>query len=412
MRSPFWSVMNAATDWECHPLASFSSGIDPMTRLGASVFGRWWLLGLWLALAATSIAQAQESVLDDEPTPEMRARLFEELARDVEWLERQGNVLKRVVKLVKPTVVHIEAEKSEADSFRPGRKNSVEEAGSGVIIEISRKQYVLTNRHVINEAALDAIKIKLADGRVINPVKVWSDRGTDIAVMLVQADHLVSARIGDSAKLEIGDFVLAVGSPFGLSHSVTYGIISAKGRRDLELGDDGVRFQDFLQTDAAINPGNSGGPLMNLRGEVVGINTAIASSSGGNEGIGFTIPINMAMHVAQQLIERGTVSRAFLGVHLDSKFTHEAAARAGLARARGARISGITPQSPAAQSDLAVGDVILQFDGVRIEDDNHLVNLVSLTPVNKDVPVVVFRGGRVQSVTVRVGDRNAFEPTE
>jgi serine protease Do len=368
-----------------------------------------WSLALAVACCCPSISAGQEAD-DDYPSREVRDRLFQELARDVEWLERHGNVLKRVVKLVKPTVVHIEAQKTEADSFRPGRRNSVEEAGSGVIIELEDKFYVLTNRHVIKEAALSAIKIRLADGRVIRPAKAWSDRGTDIAVMHVEASDLISARLGDSAKLEIGDFVLAVGSPFGLSHSVTYGIISAKGRRDLELGDDGVRFQDFLQTDAAINPGNSGGPLMNLRGEVVGINTAIASSSGGNEGIGFTIPINMAMFIARQLIERGAVTRAFLGVHLDSKFTPEAAARVGLPRAQGARISGITPKSPAAQSSLSVGDVILQFDGVRIEDDNHLVNLVSLTPLDKDVSVVIFRGGKLQNITVRVGDRTAFEP--
>jgi serine protease Do len=360
-----------------------------------------------LASASTSFAQDAD---EDYPSPEARAKLFQELNRDVDWLERQGNVLKRVVKLVKPTVVHIEAEKTEADTFRPGKKSSVEEAGSGVIIEMNGKFYVLTNRHVIADAELRSIKIRLADGRVIHPVKVWADRGTDVAVMHVTADHLIAANIGDSNKIDIGDFVLAVGSPFGLSHSITYGIISAKGRRDLELGDDGVRFQDFMQTDAAINPGNSGGPLMTLRGDVIGINTAIASSSGGNEGIGFTIPINMAMFVAKQLVERGVVTRAFLGVHLDSKFTPEAAARMGLPRVQGARITGITPNSPAAGSKLAVGDVILQFDGVRIEDDNHLVNLVSLTPVNKDVPVVVFRAGRSQAMTVRVGDRNAYEP--
>jgi serine protease Do len=360
-------------------------------------------------LGLSSFASAQDND-EDYPSPEARAKLFQELARDVEWLERQGNVLKRVVKLVKPTVVHIEAEKTETDTFRPGRKSSVEEAGSGVIIEMSDKFYVLTNRHVIADAELRSIKIRLADGRVINPAKVWSDRGTDVAVMHITADRLIAANIGDSNKIDIGDFVLAVGSPFGLSHSITYGIISAKGRRDLELGDDGVRFQDFMQTDAAINPGNSGGPLMTLRGEVIGLNTAIASSSGGNEGIGFTIPINMAMFVAKQLVERGVVTRAFLGVHLDSKFTPEAAARMGLPRMEGARVTGITPNSPASLSKLAVGDVILKFDGVRIEDDNHLVNQVSVTPVNKDVPVIVFRGGRQQAVTVRVGDRNAYDP--
>ncbi|HTN75264.1 MAG TPA: trypsin-like peptidase domain-containing protein, partial [Pirellulaceae bacterium] len=364
-------------------------------------------VSVWLlhSLTPSVTLRAQEASDDPHENLASRAKLFDELNRDVDWLERQGSVLKRVVKLVKPNVVHIEAQKSESDSFRPGRRNSVEEAGSGVIIEMGEKFYVLTNRHVINAAELSAIKIRLADGRIINPLKTWSDRGTDVAVMLVPASQLVAARIGDSSKLEIGDFVLAVGSPFGLSHSVTYGIISAKGRRDLELGDDGVRFQDFIQTDAAINPGNSGGPLLNLRGEVVGINTAIASSSGGNEGIGFTIPINMAMFVAKQLVERGVVTRAFLGVHLDSKFTAETAVRAGLPRVQGARVSGITPNSPAASSKLTVGDVILQYDGVRIDDDNHLVNLVSLTPVDKDVPVVVFRAGKPVSLTVRVGDR-------
>lgn len=369
-------------------------------------------LTLAMPLAGSLRAQEVSPVSSETVSPETRARLFAELAQDVEWLERQGNVLKRVVKLVKPNVVHIEAKKSEADTFRPGRRNSVEEAGSGVIIEIADKFYILTNRHVINAAELPDIKIRLADGRQLAPDKVWADRGTDVAVMHVAATDLIPALIGDSSRLEIGDFVLAVGSPFGLSHSVTYGIISAKGRRDLELGDDGVRFQDFLQTDAAINPGNSGGPLLNLRGEVVGINTAIASSSGGNEGIGFTIPINMAMHVAKQLIDHGSVTRAFLGVHLDSKFSPEVAARIGLPRVQGARISGITPNSPAAGSELTVGDVILQYDGVPIEDDNHLVNLVSLTQVGKDVPVLVFRGGKPYKITVQVGDRTRYEPEQ
>src|SRR5262249_36577839 len=152
---------------------------------------------------------------------------------------------------------------------------------------------------------------------------------------------VVPARLGDSNQLEIGDYVVAVGSPFGLSQSVTSGIVSAKGRRDLDLGDEGGRFQDFLQTDAAINPGNSGGPLINLKGEVIGINTAIASNSGGSEGIGFTIPVNMAMVIVRQLIDHGSVTRAFLGVNLDSKFNASIAARLGMPQPRGARITGI-----------------------------------------------------------------------
>ena len=162
---------------------------------------------------------------------------------------------------------------------------------------------------------------------------------TDVAVLAVSAPDLTAAPLGDSDRMEIGDFVLAVGSPFGLSHSVTFGIISAKGRRDLHLGEvDTVQFQDFLQTDAAINPGNSGGPLVNLRGEVIGINTAIASNSGGNEGIGFAIPVNMFMTVARQLIETGKVTRAFLGVNM-----LEVGVRSGDGRRVGAAPAGGRP---------------------------------------------------------------------
>jgi len=332
-----------------------------------------------------------------------RDRLYADLAADVAELELRGSILKRVVKLVTPAVVHIEARR-ETEAPRSARGDS-EEAGSGVIIERRGKFYVLTSRHVIKYSTVNGINIKLSDGRVLHPKQTWTDAATDIAIMAVGAPELVAARVGDSSKLEIGDFVLAVGSPFGLSHSVTYGIISAKGRRDLRLGDDGVQYQDFLQTDAAINPGNSGGPLLNLKGEVIGVNTAIASASGANEGIGFAIPINMVMVVADQLIERGMVVRAYLGVKLDSSFGPADAAKVGLARPEGARVSGITRNSPAEQARILVGDVILEFDGNRIEDDMHLINLVSLTPVQKEVDVRLLRDGRAMKLRVRVANR-------
>jgi serine protease Do len=324
-------------------------------------------------------------------------------------LERRGNLLKRVVKLVTPSIVHIEA-KRDAETPRPARGES-EEAGSGVIIDVQGKTYVLTNRHVIRYSTLGGISIRLADSRVLHPKRVYGDPLTDVAIMTITETELPPARIGDSSKLEIGDFVLAFGSPFGLSHSVTYGIISAKGRRDLQLGDDGVQFQDFLQTDAAINPGNSGGPLLNLRGEIIGLNTAIASTSGANEGIGFAIPINMVMVVANQLIEHGYVQRAYLGVKLDSSFGPEAAAKLGLPHPHGARVSGITRSSPAEQARILVGDVILEFDGTRIEDDIHLINLVSLTPINKEVEVRLIRDGRPINLRLRVANR-AQMPTD
>jgi len=332
-----------------------------------------------------------------------RDRLYAELAADVAELELRGSILKRVVKLATPAVVHIEARR-EAEAARAGR-GEAEEAGSGVIIERRGKFYILTSRHVIKYSTVSSINIKLSDGRVVHPKQTWSDPATDVAIMALDTQGLLAARLGDSSKLEIGDFVLAVGSPFGLSHSVTYGIISAKGRRDLRLGDDGVQYQDFLQTDAAINPGNSGGPLLNLRGEVVGLNTAIASASGANEGIGFSIPINMVMVIADQLIERGMVVRAYLGVRLDSSFGPAEAAKLGLSRPEGARVSGITRNSPAEQARILVGDVILEFDGARIEDDMHLINLVSLTPVQKEVDVRLLRDGRPLSVRVRVANR-------
>lgn len=338
-------------------------------------------------------------------SPEERAKEFEELGRDVALLEQQGLLLRRIAKFVAPTVVHIEAKKDERLSERFGSR-IVEEAGSGVLVELNGKFYVLTNRHVIKDAENERIDINLNDRRSIHPVRVWADPVTDVAVMEVEADALVPARIGNSTTVEIGDFVLAVGSPFGLSHSVTFGIVSAKGRRSLKLGEDGVELQDFIQTDTAINPGNSGGPLINLRGEVVGINTAIASNSGGNEGIGFSIPINMVMLVAKQLVERGELRRAYLGVKLDTQFDGTTAAKLGLPRLQGARVTSVTEGTPAEAAGLRVDDVVLQYNNVVVDDIDHLINLVNLTEVGREVPVVIFRDGEVQTLMVILGDRN------
>jgi serine protease Do len=167
--------------------------------------------------------------------------------------------------------------------------------------------------------------------------------------------------------------------------------------------------QDFIQTDAAINPGNSGGPLINLRGEVIGMNTAIASSSGGNEGIGFSIPINLAMGIAQQLVQHSRVTRAHLGVMLDGNFDGSTAINVGLTRPRGARIKDVTPDSPAALAKLQSGDVILDYDGVRVDNDSHLINLVKLTEVGRDVPLVVYRDGRSFKVVIKTGRKPSSE---
>ena len=344
-----------------------------------------------------------------ETLPQKRAELYRVLGHYVDELEKRGNVVKLVSKLICPTVVHVEADAASLTVVH-GQGRRIEEKGSGVIIAYKDKHYVLTNGHVIRGATLEGIRIHLADGRVIRPTRVWQDAATDVGVMAVSAPDLVAAPLGDSNNMEIGDFVLAVGSPWGLTHSVTYGIISAKGRRNLDLGSSGVRYQDFLQTDAAINPGNSGGPLVNLRGEVIGVNTAIASSSGGSEGVGFTIPINMFMYVARQLIENGRVARAFLGVNLDSQFGSATAIELGLPRPFGARVKGITPKSPAEAARLQVGDVILRFGEIPVEDDSHLVNLVSMTDIGKEVPLLIYRDRKPMVLRVAVGDRNQFEP--
>lgn len=356
-------------------------------------------------LSVPGMAVGQAEPVGQEPT---RAQLYASLRQEVREFQRHGNIVKTVVKLVGPTVVHIETEKVEA-ARRTGVHHMVEEAGSGVIVEFKNAHYILTNWHVIKDAELSNIKIELADARQLQPSRVWGDPLTDIAVMAVNAPKLISAPIGNSDDVEIGDFVLAVGSPFGLSRSVTYGIVSAKGRRDLELGSEEVKFQDFIQTDAAINPGNSGGPLINLSGEVIGINTAIASNSGGNEGIGFSIPINMVMAIARQLIEHNRVARAFLGVRLDQNFGPAEATNIGLTHRHGALINQITPNSPAQRANLQVGDVVLSFDGVPVEDDAHLINIVSLTEINREVPILVQRGRQQLSLRVRVGDRDQFE---
>ena len=376
------------------------------------------ILTLFVPIAILLLASvASTSFADEENSPEivpnksvsLRNALFEELAADAEQYQKQFGIVKRVVRLVRPSIVHI-------DAFAEGAEaNTIDEAGSGIIHRIDDVLYVLTNRHVVDTSSLSQIKIRTDDGEPLQLTKIWSDPGTDVAVIQVASNDLLPARIGDSSKVEIGDFALAVGSPFGLSHSVSYGIISAKGRWDLALGQSAVRFQDFLQTDAAINPGNSGGPLLNLKGEVIGINTAIASSSGGNEGIGFSIPINLAVSVARQLIRDGAVSTAYLGVRLDHDFATKLSAdgtltnKLGLSRNKGAFVKAVTPNSPADDARLRPGDVVTEFNGVRVEDDDHLINLVSLTPIDNVVSVAIVRNRQAYMVQVRVGRRRDFE---
>lgn len=362
------------------------------------------ILSLGIAIGMTADAWLRPAPLEASAISLSDSeRLFEELDSDTGSLMDGSRLLTKIAKVATPSVVHIQSE------YRTPRGSKVEETGSGVIMESAktRERFVVTNRHVIANADLKDIEIQLHDGRVLNPSRVLKDSATDVAVLKITASDLRPARWSDSDKLEIGHMVLAMGSPFGLSQSVTFGIISAKGRRSLKLGKETtVLNQDFLQTDAAINPGNSGGPLFDLHGRVVGINTAIASNSGGNDGIGFSIPSNLARRVVDQLLDNGKVQRAYLGVKLDPSFDADEARRLKLDRARGARVVEVYANTPASRGNLKFDDVVLEFDGKPVQDENHLINLVSLTQVGRRVKLTVFRNGRREMVEVLLADRD------
>jgi serine protease Do len=378
-----------------------ASGIRPRVVEITAIFAVFLSTNAGAQLVDVTAASSGPPVSVSPSIRSDRDAEYAAIARDVERFGRELDLVKRVVKLITPAVVHIESK--PLPRFQGSTR--VEEAGSGVIVQFGSRYYVLTNRHVIRHSSAERIEIHLADGRVFNPVRIWGDADTDVAVMAIEsATGLAAARLGDSDALEIGDFVLAVGSPFGLSQSVTRGIVSAKGRHNLNLGDEDLKWQNFIQTDAAINPGNSGGPLVNLRGEVVGLNTAIASASGGNEGIGFSIPVNIVSRTARALVENRDVPRGFLGVKLDINFNQQRAESLGLGRLVGTRVSRVEPQSPAEKADLRVNDVILEFNGVRVEQDMHLISLVKLAEVGSGVELLVLRDGKLMRVRAEIGD--------
>jgi serine protease Do len=326
------------------------------------------------------------------------AEIYDQLSREYEQFQHVNRMFELVAKAVSPTVVHIVTMKTQ-------RVRKFEETGSGVIVRSDKNPglYVLTNHHVVEGGKASKIRIFLQDGRGLTPEQIWTDAKADIAVLKLDRDDLPAARMGNSDTAAVGNWVMALGSPFGLMHSVSQGIISARSRHMEELQD--VENQDFLQTDAAINPGNSGGPLVNMKGEVIGINNSIASSGGGNEGVGFSIPINLARWIMNELIAHGHVTRGALGVNLQPNFSQEKAASLGLDRPRGAWIDQVYPDSPASRGGLQSGDVILRFGDVEIHDLNHLINTVSMTPVGVPVDVVIWRDRREVRLQVTVGDR-------
>jgi len=268
-------------------------------------------------------------------------------------------------------------------------------SGSGVIVDAD-KGYVITNHHVIDGAT--EISIRLRDRRTLTAEVVGSDEGTDIALLKIDADNLTELPIGNSQEMKVGDYVIAVGNPFGLTDTVTTGIISALGRSGLNI----EGWEDFIQTDASINPGNSGGALVNLHGELIGINTAIIGPSGGNVGIGFAVPTAMVESVVAQLIEYGEVRRGQIGV-LISNLNPELAESLGVDETEGALISRVQSGSPAEAAGLKAGDIVTKFNGDPLEGSNDLRNKVGMLTVGTTIELTVIRDGKERDIDVTIG---------
>ena len=323
----------------------------------------------------------------------------------------------KLVKLVRPSVVSISTKKvfrGYVDDFCWGmvpRQFESSQVGSGVIV--NNDGYIITNNHVVQ--GVDEIRVTLDDGREFMGKVIGSDQVSDIAVVRVKADNLQPAILGDSDKSEIGEMVLAIGSPFGLGQTVTSGIISAKrnlGNNKKIAGD----YPNFIQTDAAINPGNSGGPLVSLSGEVIGINSIIITRSGGYQGIGFAIPITRAKYIMQQLIDNGKISRPFLGVKtgtIGEALAHDYGfdsleqflKELGVEKSEGVFVLEVTPGSPASDARLREGDVVLEYNGKKINTPEDLHNLINNSKAGDAVILKLLRNGKEKQVDITVGER-------
>jgi serine protease Do/serine protease DegQ len=276
----------------------------------------------------------------------------------------------------------------------PDRPRTQQSAGSGVIVDAG-KGYVLTNHHVIKNAV--AVKVILKDKREFDAKLIGSDAGTDIALLRVDPEELTAVRLGDSDQLNVGDYVLAIGNPFGIGQTVTSGIVSALGRSGLNI----EGYEDFIQTDASINPGNSGGALINLRGELVGVNTAIIGPSGGNVGIGFAVPVNMARAVMNQLIKYGEVRRGWFGITAQD-MTPDLAQALRTKQTEGAIINEIEPGSPAERSGLRKGDLVISINSRAVRGSGDLRNQLGLIAVGDEVQLKVLRDGKSTDIKGRI----------
>ena len=317
-----------------------------------------------------------------------------------------------LVKQVAPAVVNIRVSQTVTrrspyndEMFRrffgmpnnPGNSREVQSAGSGVIVD-AINGYILTNHHVIEGA--EKIQISLINGETLDAEVIGSDPATDIALLKVDSKNLIDIKIGDSDIVQVGDFVIAIGNPFGLSHTVTSGIVSALGRTGISNNG----YEDFIQTDASINPGNSGGALVNMKGELVGINSAIISRSGGNVGIGFAVPSEIAQSIMQQILDFGEVRRGLLGVSIQS-IDPENASALGVEIDYGALISSIEPGSAAEKAGLQVDDIIIQIDNEKISNSRELANAIGLKGSGEEVEIQLVRNNNKINVIAILGQQ-------
>lgn len=280
-----------------------------------------------------------------------------------------------------------------------GRQHMFKQMGQGSGFIISKDGYILTNTHVVGDA--DKITVRLADGREFPAKRIGADSKTEVALIKIESEgEFPVLAIGKPSDLQIGEWVIAIGNPFGLKETLTVGVVSAKGRTNIGIAD----YEDFIQTDAAINPGNSGGPLLNIDGEVIGINTAIFSRSGGYMGIGFAVPIDMAMSIKEQLVTNGKVTRGYVGVILNpGEVTEEMAKSFGHAEAGGVLIADVQKDGPADKAGIKSGDILTELAGVKIKDNTGFRNDVARIMPNKKAEITLYRDGKSKKVVVTVG---------
>ena len=378
-----------------HVPSARRSGWHPGCGSGL-VKARWSaLLLLVFAVAGLSpcVVSAQlPAAVAGQPLPSL-APMLEQVTPAVVNIATEGHVKLRLNPLLEDPVFRRFFNIPDLPDQR-----KTQSLGSGVIVDATRG-LVLTNHHVIENA--DKITVKLNDGREIKARLIGADPETDLAVIRIDAPRLTALRVADSSALRVGDFVVAIGNPFGLGQTVTSGIVSALARSGLGI----TGYEELIQTDASINPGNSGGALVNLRGELVGINTAIYSQSGGNIGIGFAIPTRMAQRVMEQLVEFGEVNRGFLGAEMQN-LTPDLASAFGLSSAQGAVLVNILPGSPAEKAGLRAGDVVTALNGTAVRDATFLRNQLGMMRVGEALALDILRDGRQMQVSASVGARS------